>query len=572
MRLWGYYARRTFINSIKKIFKSTFLIVVVSILAVFILMGVIGGVIGYTFAESMFDEESTEIEVSSEMYASELDEDYDEDYDEELNPEDEVTDLGFIKVGKTAECDITGAQFFEIIVMLVIVAFIMWGIYSGTKNGSDIFLMADVNLMFTAPMKPQSVMLFRLSFQMAAAFVASLYMLAQIPNLINGFGLKALGIVALMLGWVMLLILSRIFSVFTYTICSAHEKLKAMVVPIVIGIAAITVCPAFLMYTTNGGNIAAIAKAYSANWIRFIPIVGWYKGMIGYALEDNLLMYLVFVGLMLIGFAAMVAVVWNIKADFYESALSGAKTRQEMLEKKQNTKPKKVKHSKRESKEYSLSGKGAGAFFSKEMLLYRRYAFGGIVSTRMVIYAGIIASVNILIYRAFEYSNFAITAIILLVIVYFAGLESPIASDTNTTWLFLVPENPYKKLFALMGADLLKLAINMLPSIIIASAFSKENVGIVILWYITILAVNFMLESVRLMIDALVPSKGMDTIKSMVQAILKMLVLVILVVAFAVGFLIASWFGALIINLILAVVVGGLLFAIYPSMLHNGIG
>ncbi len=44
MRLWGYYALHTFINTIKKIFKSK---VVVVILCSMLIGGVIGGSVGF---------------------------------------------------------------------------------------------------------------------------------------------------------------------------------------------------------------------------------------------------------------------------------------------------------------------------------------------------------------------------------------------------------------------------------------------------------------------------------------------------------------------------------------------
>mgnify|MGYP002520377103 CR=1 FL=1 len=84
--------------------------------------------------------------------------------------------------------------------------------------------MADVNFLFPAPMRPQSVMMFRLVFQLAGAIVASLYMLGQIPNLVINVGLGGLAISALFIGWIMLLFLTRIFSVFTYTNPRIHEQ------------------------------------------------------------------------------------------------------------------------------------------------------------------------------------------------------------------------------------------------------------------------------------------------------------------------------------------------------------
>ena len=73
-------------------------------------------------------------------------------------------------------------------VFLLIIIALLWGIYGGSQKGSDFFQMADVNLLFTAPMKPQSVLFFRLTFQMAALMLGSLYILFQIPNLVLNLG------------------------------------------------------------------------------------------------------------------------------------------------------------------------------------------------------------------------------------------------------------------------------------------------------------------------------------------------------------------------------------------------
>ena len=56
MKLWGYYAFHTFINSVKKMFRSTFVIVLASIIGVTILFGVAGGVIGWAVADNMITE------------------------------------------------------------------------------------------------------------------------------------------------------------------------------------------------------------------------------------------------------------------------------------------------------------------------------------------------------------------------------------------------------------------------------------------------------------------------------------------------------------------------------------
>ena len=165
MRLIGYYAWHSFVNCLKKMFKNTFLIVVAGIVAVFVIMGLIGGVVGFTIANVQKDAETSTEAVDTEIILFEAgeapqDDSKDESADESSDysdtkasdEDDNVLDLGFLRVGPEADCDLSNEAFVELVVMLVLIFFVMWGIYSGTKKGSDIFLMADVNFLFPAPM------------------------------------------------------------------------------------------------------------------------------------------------------------------------------------------------------------------------------------------------------------------------------------------------------------------------------------------------------------------------------------------------------------------------------------
>ena len=187
MKLWGYYAWHTLVNTIKKMFRSTVLVVLLAIVGFGVICGLVGGLIG----SAVESEESTEI--SSEIVSE-------EDSGENIEDEEEMSpgDVAMVK------------DYVEAAVALIFLAILLWGLYSGSKNGTDIFQMADVNLLFTAPMKPQSVLMFRLSFQMAAAIAASLYLVFQIPNLVINAGLGATAVVAMFAGYIMLLIFQRL--------------------------------------------------------------------------------------------------------------------------------------------------------------------------------------------------------------------------------------------------------------------------------------------------------------------------------------------------------------------------
>ena len=161
MRLWGYYAWHSFINTIKKMFRSTFVVVILAIVGMGVIFGVVGGIIG-TVAEKQSAQES-------------VDENYREDEEEEKEQEEKEEPM-------SAEDVAAMKTIVETVVALVFIVFLLWGLYSGSKKGTEIFLMADVNFLFTAPMKPQSVLMFRLTFQMATTILASVYLLFQIPK------------------------------------------------------------------------------------------------------------------------------------------------------------------------------------------------------------------------------------------------------------------------------------------------------------------------------------------------------------------------------------------------------
>ena len=62
MRLWGYYAWHTFINTIKKLFTSTALIIILAIFG----FGVIGGLTAVVVEHAVETKNATEIETQTQ--------------------------------------------------------------------------------------------------------------------------------------------------------------------------------------------------------------------------------------------------------------------------------------------------------------------------------------------------------------------------------------------------------------------------------------------------------------------------------------------------------------------------
>ena len=532
-------------------FRSTFLVIILAIFGFGIIFGLIGGVVG-----SMVEKQQSLETVESSSEADRVQEEAMEEEETQKTPQEIAAIKTYVEAG----------------VMIVFLAILLWGMYSGSKDGTDIFQMADVNLLFTAPMKPQSVLMFRLSFQMVATVFASIYLVFQIPNLVVNMGLGASAVVAIFAGWILLLVFQRLMIVLTYTVCTTHEKLKPYVFPLIVGIVVLLGMIAGGTYLANGQNLLEAAHmTFASHWLRYLPVIGWYKGMIMCAVNGEVVPFLIYLVLMLASVVVFIVAIWQIPADFYEDALSEASKRAQMLDAAKegrvvNTK----KRSGRIQRECVFGGSGASVFFTKEVYSRRRMAKFGLVTNTMLFYFAVIVCVAAFTIKVVESHSFFSVGCVLLLVMFFRNMGNPIAQETARNWLFLVPENPYKKVWFSVLAGVYVTAVDLIPGMITATVIMGEQPGIMILWYLTFLIVDFLYSQVGLLMEALIPVTSMDVVKSMIQMILRCLILVVLSVLVMIGYFAWGIAGALILTCIASAGIGGVIFWVYPWMLHRG--
>ena len=145
MRLFTYYVLHTFKNSLRKLLKTWVLIFLVVCFAVGIGAGLFAA-----FLEDSMDEPLPEDPAQSENV-------------DEPEEEESLRDI----IGIEAD------DLIELIAGGIMLAVFVFFALSADKNGSKIFLPADVNLLFASPMKPQSVLMFRLTMQLGVAILGS---------------------------------------------------------------------------------------------------------------------------------------------------------------------------------------------------------------------------------------------------------------------------------------------------------------------------------------------------------------------------------------------------------------
>lgn len=573
MKMWIYYAFHTFINSIVKLFRSKFIIVLLCSL----FMGGIFGMVGGTVAALMIPDK----EVESEQEGDEEGDIAGEDNLKEGDIEEEEDIVDFNGDGVWDEADIQIAcLIIQCVATVLMIGFLLMGMYSGSKKGSDIFLMADVNFLFTSPKKPQTVLLFRLSFQMLSLVFISICYVYMLPGIIVALRQKAYVGVAIFTAWILLLLLQKLASILTYTVSSTITGLKQKVVPCIYVIAILVVGIHGAVYLLSDKDwIVMLEKIYGSHMWNWFPIVGWLKGAIQEMLDGRILYSMLWFVLLIAACVVLVWGIWRIKADFYEEAMEGAAINEEKLLAMQegrkarlNKKGDAKKTKARAYKEIgTLKGSGASVFFYKELHTRKRSVKLGFLSNMMLTYLLVAATISAIMVYVTHMSNFMVVGLLFLCIIFFRTIGNPMAAETSRNWLFLVPDNPYKKVFSSLMAGTLFCVIDLLPAMVLAGILLQETPWMVALWYIELVLVDCVFTIVGMFLQSMLPSSSVDTVKSMIQMMIKVFLMLFIIGSFFIGyFAVGVWFG-LLISIALAFVIGVAGFFVYPARLHKGI-
>ena len=492
MRLFGYYAWHSFVNQLRKLFKTWVLIFFVVCFAVGALIGVGAAMLDDAAGE---DEEIVENEVI-----------------EEEEP------------GIQEQLDIEAMELVELIVGGVILAVFAFEAISADKNGSRIFLPADVNLLFASPMKPQSVLLFRLMTQLGTSILASVYLLFQLPNLVLNLGLSIWVALAMIATWCLTIVIGKLLQILLYTVCSTHMKLKKLLRN---GIYAslLVLAGAYLMYWKASGDSYLVAAAgfFNGSISRFIPLWGWLKGFCMFAMESNITGSLICFAAIVSGGVLLTYVIWHVKADFYEDAMAKSEETAELLAAAQSEKTgltvvrRKKDRSDNLRRDGMRHGSGANVFFHKAMYNRFRFAHLGIFTKTSETYLFAAVAVSVLCRFVIQADGLIPVMLTLGVLTFFRAMGNPLEQDTQMDHFLLIPESTWHKLFwSLMGGTA-NCFLDLLPAILVAALLLGENLLIALVWIPLIVSVDFFATTVGAFIGLSVPVSAGKMIKQLVQ-------------------------------------------------------
>ncbi len=547
MRWFFYYALHSVKNQIRKLLKTWVLIVLAACVALGALIG-----LGVSLIDS--GEEDPAVEQPADSA---------------------VSDDPFVEIELPAATQTHAVV--ELIAGAVILAVLFINALGADKNGSKIFLPADVNLLFAAPLQPQSVLLFRLMTQLGMILFASVYLLFQLPNLIKNAGMSLWAALSLILAWCLTVGLGKLLQVLLYTVGSTHPGLKPRLRRGIYGILAALAAAYFLYQRQSGLSYwdAAVAL-FAAPVSRAIPVWGWLKGVVMFAIEGAWGRMFLCVGGCVAAGCTLLIVTRCVKADFYEDAMARSEETAELLEQAAQARRRgglalvhrKKDRSEKIRRDAFRFGRGASVFFFKS--LYNRFRFArlGVFTKTAETYLLSAVGVSVLCRYVFQSRSIIPVSLVLAVLVFYRTLGDPLNEDTRTDLFRLVPERVESKLFCSMAAGVVNCLLDTLPAMLAAALLLRGNAAEALLWMLLIASVDFFGTATGTFINLSVSVSAGKTVKQVVQVLFLYFGLIpdaaIIVIGLAAGAPAAALLGATAVNAFL----GTLFFLLCPLFLE----
>jgi len=318
--------------------------------------------------------------------------------------------------------------------------------------------MADVGLLFVAPISPIKILIYGLLSTIGKTMLASIFIFYQIPNLKNFFGYGFMEILALFLIYTIMVFFSQILSMGVYVFSNGNQKRKNLVRLILYGFIVGIVVAVFIIYKKEQeGILKTLYLLTDSKWFGYLPVVGWsimfFKGVITGSIAN----VIISLGLFAVTGVICILILTGHEADYYEDVLFSTEIAyQRLMDAKEgrNVSSNVNRRITVKEKDHGIhKGEGAFVIVYKHLLEMKR-------SSRILFIDGMSIFQAIGVGIAGFFINDPMFAYIILAVViyfqYFLTVFGRLKIELIKPYIYMIPETSFKKLFAASIVSLLK--------------------------------------------------------------------------------------------------------------------
>lgn len=316
------------------------------------------------------------------------------------------------------------------------------------SQGSSMFTLSDVNLLFPSPIRPTKVLFYGLFRQLGTSIVLGVFLLFQYSWLNGLYGIQYVELILIILGYAVTIFMAQFTAMTLFVYTSNNEKAQRIVRFAVYGLVLVLLLSAIaaILPSFDGKDFMQLlpkATEFFTNPIVLaFPVSGWISGIF-LGLTTGHYLFVALYALLLILFAVLLAVlIIRSRRNFYEDVIQAAETSQSAINaKKEGQVGEVVGKNVKVGKVGLGKGQGAGAIYYKHMLENRRSGLL-LISNMSLIFVVCSIAASFFMKDAGIFAIFTMATYMQI----FSVMLGRFTRELSKPYIYLIPEPPLKKL------------------------------------------------------------------------------------------------------------------------------
>jgi len=264
-------------------------------------------------------------------------------------------------------------------------AFIFFVALTSSLSGSSFFRMADVNLLFTAPLKAGNILIYGFVKQLAMNFLIMAFLALQYPNWKMTFGFRDGAGWILAVSYILIVMVTSLAGMLLYSFVSKKPGRRRTANTAIYLLLAAFLLPIAINTLKTGDILKSIVMYLSDDILRYIPLLGWFREMLLGAVNGITTGVILALLLTLAVTVVTLILLYRMDTGFYEDVPAGTELKENMLRSLREGKSTAVRNRNYRRVKFRFTMEGSKAIFQKQLLEKRKTAGIWLISARTVI-------------------------------------------------------------------------------------------------------------------------------------------------------------------------------------------
>lgn len=402
-------------------------------------------------------------------------------------------------------------ELYGIILLLYSFVFVMIS-KNGFYNGASMFSMADVNMIFTSPLKQGTVLSFGLFQQLGRSLLIGYVILFQYSLLNETYGISLSELIYILIGYGITVFLSQMTAMVIYSFtCGDDKKCTYVKTAYYLIIIAFIVYAMALAFRNGGISVENLVYSTRSTVIRLFPVSGMMAFAVEGAIEGQAINVLDGVMYCVVFWIFYRIAITLINSDYYEDVLQSAEVSYSVIQSRRDGKvnenaPRKVKL----GKTGLNSGYGAAVIAQKHKLENRR-------SRIFLLSTASIFTVGASIVGCFVFKDMPIGLLVVNIYILTMSIGSGRwGKELSLPYVYMIPEKSYKKLFYTLKGEFAPLALESILCFIPAYFIMQMSIYDVVAMAISRISFGLLFLSVNLLLQRIFSSSDKKVLLLMI--------------------------------------------------------